>query len=537
MIRDACDVRALKLLRLVSHAFHDLVTPTIFRDVWLGLFNYSLKTLQNIAQSTKLAPLVKQLIVCGSWMRPLSMVQWKAYVDVPALRHFESTKRWCRQDMHPRDFPWLKKTEKRRCGNLTEEELRNHYKKYRDLAQQQRKWLRSCKVRQSLRRCVKSLLDLQYINIPSAQASNCNLTPEPLWLNLWSDTLVLNTWWPNAHGQDNVAATLCVLECYEMLKSRACAPKLSISLTDVPRLQEWFAKKNLQQSWRLAPIREPLRHVKDLELKIDYNEIEEKARLKAGAVGFADWLRSAEQVTRLELRIREDLTYLMRHLWRYNHKFPNLKQLVIAVPCHEMVLLQFLGRQSHSLESLVIGTSETFEGSWASFLTKLPSYLPNLKSFKIEGLLHEEERDLPRRCDFNWMLRQPTWFAEYTAYLQKGGTRPTMDPLQWFDEHDDELADDPWGELLDHINEPDREEAGGVQQHASLTTSGGDPSALTSTDPSITNPRSPDVGNVPADESLPMTVFEDPDIFASEYNIADEAPSDCTTNPEDWASD
>lgn len=504
IVLEACEFGILKNVRTLNNALHDLVTPMIFSDVWLGLFDYSIDNLQAIANSTHLAPLVKNVFVCGGWMRAMSFEQWQRYLDVPGLRAYETSKTWSSYDRMPQ-FNKRKSEESKsaRRGGLTDAELARHWFLYRDLAEQQRSWLKLPKRRDQLRKSLAELSNIKHIELRSPMAQFEGPKPDPIWLDLWSQTLILTSWHPERHRQDNLVALLSLLGCYQLSKRRPPAQSLRLTVWDT-MLAEYFTGQWKPEFCKDLHVVTPFTRVTSLELRLVLNGEEDgDKRTQTAITGVARWLRAAPQLKKLSIDVNGDFDYWSRSM--KDITLPKLEQLDVSLESDEEDLAGWLGKHSRTLQYLTLGYLRIYGGSSESLITRIPSLLPELRTVRVTGPMHSP--DLypvnPRRCDFNWMIEQTSWQAEYAAFAVKGMDCPTMDPAIWFESHTDEFAGT--SSYLDKLALMDDIESGKI-----------DPGQNTGG----------------ADDASTRRARDDADV--PDWNWEDELPSDCSTIEEDW---
>lgn len=503
LILDACDIRVLKKLRLANHAFHDLVTPLIFQDVWLGMFDYSLINLEMISLSERLAPIVKRIIFCGAWMRRLSYRHWRKYIDVPGLRAYQEAGVFLFEERDARIRRKAKHFKTLRRSDLSEEDLHSHWNQYRSLAMEQRKWANAEIARNRLNQALKLLTSLQNITISKYPDGTL---PEPLWLNLWSRTLLLMTWYPSYHGQENFVATLNVLECFELSRRAPSLPALDIYMPSA-LLQRYFHGNWRRSRWRQVTVNTPFRRLRSLLLHVDLDS-NEKWSIKSGARGLVRWLKSATQLTKLDLQVTDDQTYWIRYFGKA--RLPRLKDLKLCIEAPYGLFVEFLRRHSKTMENLHIYGCTIYDGTWPSLLSDLPQLLPHLRKITVRGPLSSMPQKViyRKRYDFNWMIMQPSWLRQFQLFVLRGVDCPEMDPEKYFQDHKDECADDPLVQALEILDKRIKDRN------------------LTGKSLSL---ESDVVEAVEVDES---TDSED-----SDPNFSEEAPSDYSSDEYDWTSD
>lgn len=261
--------------------------------------------------------------------------------------------------------------------------------------------------------------------MPDANACFKGHPPEQLWLNVWSKTLVLTTIWPLADFQDDGAAALCILEACELSKRAAPAPKLYLSL-EFGRLLDSFSFPEIKRKMKLIGIKQPFRRVEELQLRFSlHTEEPDDEFVSNAAAGIAEWLRSATQLTMLDISIDKDPTFTMDYLSKA--RFPKLKTFQLSAACKSHVLASFLTNNSSSLRYVFLNSVSLNGETWASFLPpRLPTRLPGLDTLGLGGFFDEDGHErYPRKFGFTYMVKQPTWFQLYLSYMfRHGESRP-----------------------------------------------------------------------------------------------------------------
>lgn len=143
---------------------------------------------------------------------------------------------------------------------------------------------------------------------------------------------------------------LVVLDCFELSNRAPPLRGLDIHMPST-LLQRYFLHDWGNTRYRQHPLITPLRPMHSLRLHVDLDS-DETWSIKAGAGGLVQWLSSAIQLTKLDLKITDDRTYWIRYFGKVN--FSRLRDLALSIESHHGLFVDFFWRHSRSLKKLLI---------------------------------------------------------------------------------------------------------------------------------------------------------------------------------------
>lgn len=426
LVFEVCDVRTLKSLRQSTRFVHELVTPRIFDTVYLGLFDYSIANLINIAQSDVLRQHPQTIIFCGTNVAEVSFQRFKMHVDIVGAADFQKTLHWnwveqeermdARLRQSKRDT-WNQKEEVKSAGSM------RAWDRYRSLVAQYQRWTIDPTLFDIVQMAISRLENIQVLTVPEANPRITRVQPEPLWTNLWVQTHCALAWTRlDTHPDDNVVAAQLLLKALLSCHDRQ-SMDVNLSISG-PRFWAYF----LRNPRPLLPPR-PFENVLKLTLDISINHWHHVAQ-RTASLRLALWLNCTPKLEQLHLRVVNPGGPACRVLNGIEATaMPRLISLTLEVAASTKELIRFLkGRKT--IQLLRFGDCMMIKASWEKFLTRLPLLLPDLNELFVHGPLHAPDTT-PQRKSMHTLLGYQTWCDSYDRYARYVGPCPSFDAGEW----------------------------------------------------------------------------------------------------------
>lgn len=293
-------------------------------------------------------------------MWPLNFREWKSHVDISAARHYEKTREFDIDDRMPDSIYCRKWTSDRvKFADMNDEQLMVYWRRYYDFAQQQRHWTQRIMENDILARMLAKLTGLESASVASEAPESYRGMPEPLWLNLWTKTLVLTSWDPCIHGKDNAAALHVLLRSMRNGGPEIRLKEVSVQISG-RRFWDHFACQPFGGFGPQRLYRQPFEHVKDLNFDIEMN-ISNEMVVHRATREIAHWL-SSSQIEKLKLHLRNPQRKPLRILqFLANNALAlrKLKELCLGIEVGEDELSTFFQQTRCHIE----GTQDRLYGS------------------------------------------------------------------------------------------------------------------------------------------------------------------------------
>ncbi|KJY01556.1 hypothetical protein TI39_contig287g00024 [Zymoseptoria brevis] len=385
LICEHCDHATQKALRLASKRLHEASTPLVFEHFYMGLFEYGLLSLKDLAKSP-LAKHVKELTlfpdIIPSWtkesyekaidMRP-NFSLWLRGRKSQIREGYEGT--GITSCLYPGDP--RKEYEALPRHSLTKAELDAGWATFNQCAGQQARWSQD-REGLSFKECISLLANLSKADVQCAVPFSGRTNDWPVWKKLRRHIYVGpdDFVWRQEMDEPDYAhmsgqAALCLLEALGYRASFAGIKQVKYLSVHSSHLDPYLSLMNESASnttargtpahaTRYQTLLETFRHLSTLRLHIPHATVSAHVSGFGMAVETMEFLRSARHLRKLDLRYGDDemspddeSDSQLENLFDSDDVlFPELQSAALATNMPAEILLKFLTNHARTLRRL-----------------------------------------------------------------------------------------------------------------------------------------------------------------------------------------
>lgn len=464
LIVEECEFASLKALRLSNKRSCLVATSHVFQGFHMGLFQYSLEKLRELAKS-RLAAHVKSFTFHSDILPDWSYEKWKVSIDFrPGFAEYMKDHRL--EDPTRTRAPMHRMIAGRHYSSLpkhgfTESELREAYQKYRRIRESQVAWREDC---ESLvvKEMFAMLPNVRSVAVVIAGPFHGKNNIQPVWQGLRKEIFVGPDDWvlssdsePQEVQAQLAYKELASLTMLEAIGYRRCfwgvAPVASLRVHSGRRISyrdlmgatygRGASPTIPSHGSRFNTMLQGFGGLTQIHLNLAYDTYNRDDDGKV-VTELAAMLREAPALRELDLAARDDREKpfeepedldLLGKLMASPPPWEHLEVLKLELNTTERSLVALLHRSAPSLRTLELRDCAVKEStdSWASVLSQIPTLL-QLQTFYFECLWEWGEAD-GSVCYFEQGTKEgsPHNAAFEGFMLHRGGVMPDLDIESW----------------------------------------------------------------------------------------------------------